>query len=284
MLEFQLFRIKVFPQYRDLFAQNATSPEPTRLEILRETITSLPHAEFQEGVTWHLGNVSAIDDTGLYFRLGRTSTSTLEIFNEDEGTFVDQEFETAPYTHAVVDVDLGVCAIAKKTRLSPTTTGIARQFERLLNRSRRAIELLATFKIDDVKDPNDFISQLRHAHSISKFWVTFTKPNPFDADRDFVQPAQRMLNAFNGDKGKTEVKGKTLDAEKLEAVARSAAATGDNAGASLKPSERATLVKKQLKGSAVNVSQEDVAEEEEKLGLIRLVRDCYRRIRGSVPE
>lgn len=277
MLEFQLFRIKVFPsKQRELFEKDRTRPE-----MVRETIQSLPSGEFRTGLIWHIGNVTPIDEAGLYFRLGRTSTSTLEIFDEEEGGFIDQKFETAPYTHGIVDFELEVCALAKKTRLSPTTAGVARQFVRLLNQSKKATEFQALFEIDDVKDPEDFIAHLKSAYSISKFWVLFSRPNAFDANEDFVKPFQRMVEASNGEKGKAELKGQNLDSATLEAVARSAAATGDDAGAWIKPSQHARRVKKQLRGSSVNTSQEDVADERQRRNLLDRVRELYRRIRGD---
>jgi hypothetical protein len=277
MLEFQLFRIRVYPsQQRDLFDKDRTRPE-----MLREAIESLPSGEFRHGLIWHIGNITAIDESGLYFRLGRTSTSTLEIYDESEGGFVDQEFETAPYTHAIVDVELEVCAIAKKTRLSPATPGIARQFARLLNESPKATEFQALFEIDEVKDPEDFIAHLKGAYSISKFWVLFSRPNAFDAHEHFVKPFQRMVEASNGEKGRAELKGQNLNATTLETVARSAAATGDDAGAWMKPSRQARRVKKRLKGSSVNTSQEDVADEKQKRTLMDRVRALYRKVRGD---
>lgn len=277
MLEFQLFRVRVYPSHqRDLFTKDRSRPE-----MLRETIESLPSGEFRRGLKWHIGNIAAIDGSSLYFRLGRTSTATLEIFDEDEGGFVDQEFETAPYTHAIVDVELEVCAIAKKSRLSPSQSGIARQFARLLNESAKAKEFQAVFEIDEVKDPEDFVAHLREAYSISKFWVTFSRPNAFDADHDFVKPFQRMVESSNGEKGKAELQGENLDAGTLEAVTRSAAATGDNACAWLKPSKQSRRIKKQLRGSSVNTSQEDVADDMQRLTLMNRVRELYRKVRGK---
>lgn len=277
MLEFQLFRIKVFPSNQlRLFPKERTRPE-----MLRDVIQSLPSGVFRAGLTWHIGNVAPIDASGLYFRLGRTSTATLEIYDEKVGRFVDQEFETAPYTHGVVDVNLEVCAIAKKVRLSPTTSGIARQFARLLNESKKAVEFQSLFEIDDVKDPEDFIIHLKEAYSISKFWVSFSRPNIFDANADFVKPFQKMVEASKGEKGKAEFKGENLDSKTLETVARSAAATGDDAAAWLKPNRQARRVKKQLRGSSVNTSQEDVADEKERKTLLDRVRELYRKVRGD---
>ncbi|MEO8007495.1 MAG: hypothetical protein ABI728_03100 [Betaproteobacteria bacterium] len=280
MLEFQLFRIKVFPsQQRKLF-----EGERTRPQILREVIESLPSAELRAGLTWHLGNVTPVDDASLYFRIGRTSTSTLEIFDEEKGSFIDQEFETAPYTHVILDVEIELCAIAKKPRLSPTTGGIARRLIRLLNESERAVQLQAAFQIEDINDPEDFISYLKEAYSISKFWVFFTRPNAWDANEHFVKPAQKLLEAADGEKGKIELKGQNLKAETLEAVARSAAATGDDAGAWIKPRQRARQVRKRLRGNPVNIQQDAVAEPEERKSLLHRMRELYQTIRGQDNE
>lgn len=277
MLEFQLFRIRVFlsPQ-RYLYAE-----EPTRQQMLREAIESLPSGEFRRGLIWHIGNVTPIDEKALYFRVGRRSKEKLEIFDERDGRFEDQEFQTAPYTHAIVDVELELCAIAKKTRLSPTTTGIARQLGRLLKESKKAAEFEADFDIDEVKDPEDFIDHLRSAYSISKFWVTFSRPNAWDTDRDFIKPMQQCVEAANGKKGKAELKGDNLDTEILEKITRSAAATGDDAGASLKLGQGQKEIRKQLRGSLVSISREDVADHHQRFTLLIRMRELYRKVRGN---
>jgi len=277
VLDFQLFRIRVLPLAQGDFFQ----AELARSEILRRVVESLPSAEFRAGLTWHLGNLAAIDESGLYFRLGRISSSMVEIYDEEEGSFIDEEFETAPYTHVILDVELGVCAIAKKTRLSPTTKGIAQQFIRLLSESAKATELRVTLEIDDLNDPEDFIIQLKEAYSISKFWISFSRPNAFDADEDFVKPFQKMVEASNSEKGKAELKGQNLDSVALEALARSAAATGDDASAWLKRNQRSRLTRKQLKGNPVNVSQESVADENQQKTLLDRVRELYQKIRGN---
>lgn len=277
MLEFQLFRVKVFPaSQRELFQQ-----EKPRPAMLREAIESLPSGEFRKNLIWHIGNVTPIDQSALYFRVGRTSTSTLEVYDEEEGGFADQEFETAPYTHAVVDVDLEVCAIAKKTRLSAATPGIARKFARLLNESPKAVEFQAVFEIQEVKDPEDFIAHLQDAYSVSKFWVMVTRPNSWDAQQHFLKPFQATVEASNGETGKAELKGQNLNAEALEGIARSAAATGDDAGAWIKPTRQGKRVHKRLKGSSVTTSQEDVADTPQKRKLLDRVRELYHKVRGD---
>ena len=273
MLEFQLFRVKVFfPAQLPLLER-----PPSRQEILKQAIESLPSAESRRGRVWHIGNVAPVDRTGLYLRLGRTTTTTVEVF--EDGRFRDQTFETAPYTHALIDLDLEVCAIAKKTRLSPTIKGIANQFARLLQESRRAMEFQITFEISELADPEDFISHLRTAYAISKFTVWFSQPNPFDVNEDFIGPAQRLVRESNSHQGKTELKGDNLNSDVLTDITRSAASTGDDAVAWLKPSQRQRRVKKRLKGSSVNVPQQHVDDLPARQTLLDKVRDLYRRIR-----
>jgi len=127
MLNFQLFRIKVYPsKQKDLFIKSKTPSE-----ILKETILTLPEAELRKGTIWHIGNITTIDNNGLYFRIGKTTKSKIEIYQK--GNFADEEFETAPYTHVILDVPLELCAIAQKTKLAPKTSGIAKRLNRLLN-------------------------------------------------------------------------------------------------------------------------------------------------------
>lgn len=228
---------------------------------------------------WHIGNVTPIDQSGLYFRLGRAATERLELYDAAEHRFVDREFKTAPYTHVVVDVDLEVCAIAKKIRLAPSTTNVAQRLARLLNSSDSAHAMRANFEISDIKDPEDFITQIANAYSISKFWMVVSRPNAFDAD-DFIKPLQELVEVTKGEKGKAELKGENLDSEQLEKLARAAASTGDDAVAWIKSRKGAKRTKKQLRGNPANLTQDDVSNVAERKRLLKEIRELYRRIRG----
>jgi hypothetical protein len=275
MIEFQLFRVKVFlPQQMSLL-----EPPRPRSDILREVIESKPEAQLRRGVQWHLGNVEQIGTDALYFRVGRTTTSTLEFF--EDGKFADQLFETAPYTHALIDLPTEVCVIAKKTQLSHQTTGIANQLARLFEHSETALKLETEFKIGEINDPEDFISHLKSAYLISKFTVWFTQPNPFDVNEDFIRPAQKLVRASNGHQGKTELKGQSLNAKVLEDISRSAAATSDDAVAWIKPTATKRRVKKRLKGNPVILQQEDVDDTESRGRLVQRMLDLYKKVRNS---
>jgi hypothetical protein len=278
MIEFQLFRVKVLlPQQLNLLRR-----ERSRSEILREVIESLPEATLRRGIIWHVGNVEVVGQNALYFRVGRTTTSTIEVF--EDGKFADQRFETAPYTHAFIDLPTEVCAIAKKPRLSPSTTGIANQLARLFENSHIALTQETQFEIGELNDPEDFINHLREAYSISKFTVWFSRPNPFDVNEDFIRPAQKLVQLSNSKQGKTELKGQQLNAHVLEDISRSAAATGDNAVAWVKPSRGRPRVKKRLKGNPVTLQQEDVDDQAAKRSLLGRMRELYHRVRQRMKE
>lgn len=275
MLKFQLFRIKV---YLPLQLDGLTPPK-SRSQILNTAIESVPSAELRRGQTWHIGNVLKIDEGGLYFRVGKTTRATNEVYQS--GNFLDEEYETSPYTHAVVDLDLEVCAIAQKTRLSPTAKGIANQLGKLLNGTDIVRTQAVKVEVDDIPDPEGFISQLQKAFSISTFWITFSRPNPFDVNDDFIKPVQKLLNESNGAKGKMELKGENLSEGPLEELARSAASTGNDAAAIIQTRPKAKKVKRFLKRNPVILQYDDLTELEKKKQLLHEVKGKYQTVRGK---
>ena len=81
MIEFQLFRIKVYSQNTmPLFNQQSNS-KPLPKEILRETILKNPEGELNGGIKWIIGDVEEIDKSSLYFRIAKTTKVT--IINEE---------------------------------------------------------------------------------------------------------------------------------------------------------------------------------------------------------
>ncbi|OGT93667.1 MAG: hypothetical protein A2298_04430 [Gammaproteobacteria bacterium RIFOXYB2_FULL_38_6] len=278
MLDFQLFRIKVYSAGQ----KNLFEKDKSRSEVLDEVINSLPSAELRTNIIWHIGNIAKIDATGLYFRIGRTSPSTLELFKD--GNFMEQNFETAPYTHVLLDTKLEVCAIANRTKVSPTVSGIANQFIQLLNKSGKASHFVVKFEADKINDPDDFIGHIQKAYAISKFWITFKKPNPFDANEDFVKPYQKLLQEIHGEKGKSELMGDQLKPDVVENLARSAASTGDDASALIQVSQKGKKTRKYLKGNPVIIQHDDISDNDQKKTFLERIREVYFRIRGKEDE
>ena len=274
MPEFQLFRIKVYENNQLHLFEDLTRPQ-----ILLTLLEQGPAAELRRGITWHVGKIHRLDDTAIYFRLGKTTRSTVEVFRE--GDFVETEFESAPYTHIFLDRELGVTAIARKTRLAPRPQGIARQLERLLNETPWLKERGHRIEIGALKDPEEFIQYLRSAYSVRRFSVTFTPPNPLDIDDDITRPFQEWLSSTKAIKGKAEIDGPELDAEKLASVARSAAATGNEASARLSLEKEARPVTKHLSGGPVTIGQDELGAEEEKVTFLARIRAVFRRVAGK---
>lgn len=274
MPDFQLFRAKVYePPQRQLFGT-----EWSRSDFLSECIDQLASVGAARGSAWHLGNRIHVDGAGIYFRVGRLSRSTVGLYQN--GNFVDQEFEVAPYTHVLLDTNLEVCAIAKNAKLSPRPSGIARQLSRLIRNSDIARSRNVDVEIHELSDPEDFIAHLRDAVAIQKFWVTFSRPNPFDIDEDFSKPLQGVLTAFNGQIGKAEIRGSELNASPLETVARSAAATGMDAGAVILRAGSERKERRRLRENFVTVPEGDV-DGDRLAPLLKRIRDVYRRILGK---
>jgi hypothetical protein len=275
MLEFQLFRIKVYPSKQMVF-NGLKKPS----EILLETINSLPSAKLRKGMVWHVGNVSKIDETGLYFRVGRATKAKREIYQD--GNFKDEVFEEAPYTHVVVDIPIEVCAIAKKTKLSPTPRGIANQLVSLLADSKIAKYYAAKFEIDWIRNPEDLIMHLRRAYTISRFSMTFSRPNPFDVEEDFIKPFSNFIKETQAKKGKAQVEGEDLKPQLLEDLTRSAAATGNDAAARLQVRKEQKPTTIHLRENPVFIQTDDVSDDKQKKTFLDKLRQAYRTVRGKL--
>jgi hypothetical protein len=182
----------------------------------------------------------------------------------------------------ILDFTIEVIAIARQSELSAKITGIANSLKRLMNMSNFAKQNQVNFEISDISDPTDFITYLNESINIAKFWVTFSKPNAFDVD-DFFKPLQKALEEINGDKGKTILEGDNLYNEPLEELARSAAATGDDAGARLKISEDKYEIKR-LKKNEVFMHSEDILDKEKLNDLLNEMNKLYSKIRGKTEE
>ncbi len=275
MLTFQLFRIRVeLPSQPDLF-----NDSPSRRVILERAIGEKPSEELRHGFVWHIGNLIRIDPDALYFALGRTTISIVERYDEERRDFLVEPFESAPYTHVVLDERNQVIAIAGKSRLAPTIRGIAAQFQKLLNSSAAARDSRARIRVDEISDPEDFISILRTAYSVEQFSVTFRRPNPFDVEEDFHRPLEKLLQESDGEVGKTTISGENLNAEVLAEVARSTAATGDDAAAKLRMTQEEHLVRRKLKGQAVTLAEEGLDTDGQKRNFLGRLRDAYSRVR-----
>lgn len=271
--EYHLYRAKfIKPSQLPLLAENQSS-----LDIFLKSIHDKPEYTLSSGSEWHIGNVKLFDDFSGSFAVGRTTKTTVEKFDKESGDFVDELDDSGPYTVVIFDARIGLIGIAKKSKLAPNASSIARRIKDLLSTTKTAIDTGVDVRIDIIPDPEDFLDKLRGAYSIRKFRATFTGPNPVDADELFQKPLSVYAQSMGASSGTLEVIGEALNEEVAESVAKSTAATGNTASARVVPSKGNKPKNIKMKGDAVVVT---VAEEATNTQVLEQMHEEYARVRG----
>lgn len=212
-----------------------------------------------------------------YFAIGRTTTSTVEKFDEVSSNFVEEELEESPYTHCVFDASIGIIGIARKPILSPTSKGVAGRLEQLLSVAQIVKNNDLLVEIRPIPDPDGFLKAIDKAFRVFSFSATFRGPNPFDADEHFQKPLSVYLSAADGIKGRTIISGDDLNRKVIQEVTRSTAATGNEASARIQKSQGQKAITVNLRGDAIK-RKYDEHEHRPEIVLADLT-DKYRRVR-----
>ena len=254
-------------------------PEKTPSDIFLATIDEKPSFELYAGHYWHIGNVETYKDKTGYFAVGRTTKSIIEKFDEETKNFVEEEYEQSPYTHVLYDSEIGLLAIARKSRLAPTVNGIARKIEKLLAQAEVLKDYEIEIAIDYLRDPETFLSLLESSFAIKRFTATFGGPNPFDADEYFQKPLSVYLQKANGRKGKAIIDGDDLSHETLSRVASSVAATGNNASARIQQTKDAKQKTIYLGDNPITLNVKE--DEFDKKAIIKEMQKKYKTIRSK---
>jgi hypothetical protein len=278
MIEFELFRVKVFAlDQSSLFAETQFNPPLALLATINKT----PSVEIRKGYTWHIGNVQTIDDFGVYFALGRTTKTTRSLYDEGARRFVEIAEESAPFTHVLCDTAREVCGIAKQRDLSPSVAGVARQLESILNAAVTSDPSTGyRFEISAIRDPEDFLEQIRAAYAVTRFVVSFSLPNAWDTEQNFQAPVEEYAKAVRAKRGLLQVTGADLDKGVVEEVARSSVASGNDVKASIRTSKHARPVQRSVKGDPASIKEsDDVSTDQQKRSLLGSIRNLYGRIR-----
>lgn len=272
-VEYSLFRVKMVRPRQTSFLYDDLSPRDLLLQAIREK----PSSELRKGFHWHIGNIQMFNEFAGYFAAGRTTTSTIEKFDENTSNFIEEELEESPYTHCVFDAAVGFFGIAKKPNLSQTTKGIAARLEQLLSLAQVVKKNDVLVEIRPIPDPDGFLKAVETAFKVFTFSATFRGPNPFDADEHFQRPLSVYLNAAEGTKGKTTISGADLNRQVLQEVTRSTAATGNEASARIQKSKRHKAITINLRGDPVK-RKYDEQEHQPEIVLADLAAQ-YRRVR-----
>lgn len=271
--EYHLYRAKfIKPAQLPLFVKSKSS-----MELFLKSIHDKPEYTLSSGSEWHIGNVRMFDEFSGSFAVGRTTKTTVEKFDKETGDFVDELDDSGPYTVVIFDAKIGLLGIAKKSKLAPNASSIARRIKDLLLTTRVAIDSGIDIRVDVIPDPEDFLDKLRGAYSIRKFRATFTGPNPVDADELFQKPLSVYAQSMGASSGTLEVVGEALNEEVAESVAKSTAATGNTASARVIPNKGTKAKNIKMKGDAVVVAVENDATSSQ---VLEQMHAEYMRVRG----
>lgn len=272
-IEYSLFRVKMVRPHQTSFLHDDLAPR----DLLLRAILERPSGELRKGFHWHIGNVQMFGDFTGYFAAGRTTTSTVEKFDELSSNFVEEELEESPYTHCVFDASIGIIGIAKKLNLSATSKGIAARLEQLLSLARIVRNNDVLVEIRPIPDPEGFLKAIDRAFRVFSFSATFRGPNPFDADEHFQKPLSVYLSAADGTRGRTTISGDDLNREVLQEVTRSTAATGNEASARIQKSQRQKAITVNLRGDPVKRKYDE--QNHQPTVVLADLTDQYRRVR-----
>jgi hypothetical protein len=246
--EFSLFRIKfIKPSQKDLFHDEEKTPG----DYFKAALEDRPSLKVREPFIWHIGNLKDFSPTQGYFAVGRTSKKTVDLYDEKTKNFIEIDHNESPYAHCLFDSKIGILVISKNNILSQKTEMIAETIEKLLSLNSEIFKNEIRVEIVPIPDPEGFIRQLSNAFLVTRFTASFGGPNPFDADEFFQRPMSVYLNSARGEEGTTTIKGKSLDNETLVEVAKSTAATGNQASAKIKRDENSKPETIHLKGDPV---------------------------------
>lgn len=231
-LELAVFRV-------GLYQTGPLVPLPEdRPIILSKCMDERPSLATSKNTLWKIGNVLHQGDS-TYCRIGKITTHKRSVINEG-GDFIDKDEIDAPYSHIFLIRSLGVFAISKNYKLAANSKIVAERYIRLLQSTEYSISNSFDVKLNELSESKEFFQRLMEAESVSRLWVQFNKPNPFDPEGDFYKPVVNSLLMLNGDTVTSEWIGKNLNAtlEPARQIVRTAAVTGGNAGATIREGGR----------------------------------------------
>jgi hypothetical protein len=271
-LEYHLYRTKfIKPSQVDLF-----QPELSAREMLETGLAERPSIELRENNVWHVGNVEYFSDGGGRFAIGRTTLTTVEKFDATTGNFTELVDDSGPYTFVSFDSKLGLLGIGKKTKVAADVKSIARKIQKLLLSTALVKRNNIDVRVEFIRDPEGFLQKLFAAYAIKRFKATFTGPNPIDADELFQKPMSYYCQQLEAEQGSVTVAGESLNENSVAAVAKSTAATANDATAVIQNSRGERPVSISFKGDAKKVIVEHDTEKED---VLRTIQNTYKEVR-----
>ena len=117
-MRFHLFRIRVErPLQRDLLDEQTDDAK----DIIDAALRRMPVLVMARH-HWRIGQLGTVGSSGLYFQLGRVTSTTEHQWDDRTMAFVESEHETASWTPAVLDLRLQVVGIGLNTTIGQMAT------------------------------------------------------------------------------------------------------------------------------------------------------------------
>lgn len=276
-ITFHLYRLKV-----ERLKQRTLNESRgiTSSKIVEKAIWEKPFKELRKNHKWHTGNVELIDDNGLFFAIGKVTKLVAEKFDKETNTFLDAPDEHAPYTYVIIDLEHQVCGIAHKAKVSQKNSVIASSLGKLLDSTEIAKDMAVAFNVSEIKDPKEFIEQIESAFAIKRFDIEFTLPNPPDVNKLYHEPFEKFVQATNGKKGKTSIKGDKLDKDIIRELASSVASSGDSASARIQAKENGPVVNKKIGNNFTKCPANEITTKDEKRDALKQIKNLYNLVRN----
>lgn len=293
MIAFHLYRLTIERPIRKIkFPGQEELPYPEEGEkqhpgdIILSAIEEKPSQEIGKGQTWCIGNIQKFHKKRerVLFAIGKVTKATRESYDEEKGDFIEEEGPDTHHTHVAVDLNLQVCAIAQKTKIASDTRTTANKLSNLLNTSQKAKISGIVFNLDKILDPEEFLSLIKSADSVTAFEMTLGRPNPADTDELIQKPGERYVNAINGKQVKilvTSEKGETLKIEVIEDCTRAATSRGSKVRALVKLKDDEKPGYRGLEGNPIIVQITGSLTEESVPILFEKIIKAYHDVRNK---
>lgn len=272
-MTFELFRISL----TESSSSASFNADYQRDTFLAEVIEERMLNELPSGDVWVTGDVLPLAKDGYYFKIGRMSKKTISRF--ENGRFLDIPQDDYPSTHVLCDINLQVLAICKNSEVAAKTESIAKQLEVMISKANANKERNIGVSISKIIDAQPFSEALQSAHAIREFWFSVKRPNHWDQNENVVKPLEEALQELDADDGETKVTGKSLDADKLEDVARSVSGSGGKASAKLIEEPGQKPVRRYLGDSQITVSVQSIKEDGDKYDFIGIIKNLFNQNR-----
>ncbi len=182
---------------------------------------------------WVIGGLEFYSELSGKFSIGKHMISELDNFDSDEKVFKRNSVDDYPNTLCFFDAELGLLGITSKFQLSSDTGVIARKIGSIVGSSLEVTRRNIFVEVEPIRDPEGLVDKIRKCYKVKSFSASFTRPNPYDADKYFQKPLSVYCQSINGIKGTAKISGDDLDKDVLIEVTRSTVSTGNRVSAKI---------------------------------------------------